>query len=543
MTASDGALTGERGGAVVTIDDGPIDARHPSPGTGVIVAPRPVDPDDGVGLLPRWVRSVGWVLLGAQLLAMVALSTEQYRRFALTGDFANYSQAWWSIAHGHLNPYVSGLGVSFWRDNAEFVLYPLSLLYYLYPHPIDLLWVNDVVVVMTEVVTFVWIRRAVERAGGGIPDGVGPVLAVGAAVALALDPWAYETVAFDFHFEPIAALFCVLVGYNLWAGRTRRLWWLVPLALICHVLAGTYLLGIGLSGVLAGRRTRRPGVVIGTVGLAWVFVFTTVGAAGVKGQFVSSSYGYLVPGHRGRIGLVDIVAGALTHPGAVAHVAATHWAVIVSFLVVLGVIGLLSPWGIGMALVVLVPNVLDGSGSFIRYGAAFQSWPAMPFILVGSVMVLIRLLERGAVARRVAAVTAALWAGFLVMFAVVALPGLPRAWLWVSPPAAAELARIEPLIPPDAEVVVSLPVMGRFAQRSSVYGFIEDHQTVPVDRKTLVFVFSPYESFQKKLTGTGITGATRFVARRLDARLLGAGAGVHAFAWSPPPGTTSVTLP
>jgi len=27
-------------------------------------------------------------------------------------------------------------------------------------------------------------------------------------------PVVYETIAFDFHFEPIAALFCVLVGYK-----------------------------------------------------------------------------------------------------------------------------------------------------------------------------------------------------------------------------------------------------------------------------------------------------------------------------------------
>lgn len=46
----------------------------------------------------------------------------QYRRFSLTEDFATNSQAWWAIRHGHLDPFVTGLGVSFWRDNAEFVL-------------------------------------------------------------------------------------------------------------------------------------------------------------------------------------------------------------------------------------------------------------------------------------------------------------------------------------------------------------------------------------------------------------------------------------
>jgi len=477
-------------------------------------------------------------------VAMLVFSTVEYHRFALTEDFASYSQAWWAIAHGNLDPYLTGLGVPFWKNNAEFAMWPLALLYRVDPHPIILLWVQDVAAFLTEVVAFAWIGKAIARAGGRIPKGVGYVLALGAAVVLVADPWVYETIAFDFHFEPLAALFVVLVGYDLWSGRTRRMWWWVPLALVSTGLAALFLVGVGLSGILAGRRTRRPGALIAVVGAAWFVVCSAVGAIGDGGTTFRASYGYLAPGHHGRIGPLDVMIGALGHPGAVVHVAATHWAVLLSFLVVFGVIGLLSPWGIGMAFVVLVPNVLDGSGTFVRYGASFQSWPAMPFILVGSVMVLIGLFQRGEMARRMAAVIMALWAAFLVMFAVVALPGLPRAWLSVSPPAAAELARIAPQIPPDAEVVVTVPVMGRFAERSSFDAFFEDHQKVPIDRAVVVFVFSPYEAaYQKNLTGNGLAEATRYVARRLDARVLGSGAGVHAFSWSPPPETRSVTLP
>jgi hypothetical protein len=227
----------------------------------------------------------------------------------------------------------------------------------------------------------------------------------------------------------------------------------------------------------------------------------------------------------------------------VVHAIGSNGVVVLSFLVVFGVIGVVTPWGLGMGLVVLVPVLLDEGGHLARYGAAFQSWPAMPFVLLGSVMVVVRLFQKGVGARRVAAVTLALWAAFLVPFAYLALPDLPRAWLWVSPPAAAELSRIEPEIPADAEVVVSEPVMGRFAERDSIYGFVEDHQTIAVDRRVVVFVFSPYESFQKQLSRGGIAAAGGYVEHRLGARLLGAGSGVHAFVWSPPPGTRRVTLP
>ena len=474
---------------------------------------------------------------------MVVFSTVQYGRFGLTNDFANESQAWWAIAHGHLDPYIGGFGVSYWKNNAEFAMYPLSLLAHIYSQPVVLLWVQETAVVLTEVVAFAWVRKAIERAPGRARVPVGPWLALSAVVVLVVNPWVYETIAFDFHFQTISTLFVILVAYDLWAGRRRRLWVWVPLVLMCNALGGICLVGVGISGVLAGRTYRRRSLLIAAVGLAWFSAMSALGALGDGGRAFSKTYGYLVGPHHGPVGFGAVVAGALRHPGAVVHMAGSHWAVIVSFLVVLGVIGLLSPWGIGMALVVLLPNVLDGSGSFIRYGASFQSWPAMPFILIGSVMVLIRLLEKGEAARQVAAVVMALWAALAGSLALVALPTLPRAWFWVSPSAAAELGRVLPEIPADAEVIVSEPVMGRFGQRSSVYGMVTDGERFPVDRRPVVFVFGPYESFEKSLTPGGITAATRFVRHRLGARVIGSGSTVQAYAWSPPPGTTHVRLP
>ena len=46
-----------------------------------------------------------------QLVGMIVFTTVQYNRFDLTIDFANYSQAWSAIAHGHLDPYSSRDGV------------------------------------------------------------------------------------------------------------------------------------------------------------------------------------------------------------------------------------------------------------------------------------------------------------------------------------------------------------------------------------------------------------------------------------------------
>jgi hypothetical protein len=293
---------------------------------------------------------------------------------------------------------------------------------------------------------------------------------------------------------------------------------------------------------VAGRETRRPGALVAAVGATWVVVFNAIGAAGVKGQFVSSSYGYLVGGHRGRVGVGAIVLGALGHPAAVAHVAASHWTVVAGFVLVAGVIGLFSPWGLGMAVVVLVPNILDASGLFVRYGASFQSWPAMPFLLVGSVMVVVRLLQGGAVAHRVAVASVAGWATLLAVFACLGLPTISQ-WLYVTPSSVTELARIETVIPAQAEVIVSLPVVGRFAQRDSAYAFIRPGQTFPVDRKTVVFVLGPQAAFDTPVTQASLNRASGYVRNRLHAPVLGTGGDVRAYTWSPPPGTTHITLP
>jgi uncharacterized membrane protein len=525
------------------------------PGIGVLVDEAPVVPTnvesfdgDSPGTaderLPRWVRFFARALLGAQLVAILAFSTVQYSRFALTRDFATYSQAWWAIAHGHLDPFSTTLAVPFWRNNAEFIMWPLSLLYHLYPHPIDLLWVQDATVVVTELVVFSWISKVIEQAKGWIPDRRRTALAVGTAVVLVANPFVYDTISFDFHLEPIAALFIVLVGYDLWAGRTRRMWWWVPLVLLTTALGGIYLVGVGISGVLAGRETRRHGVRIAGVGAAWILALTAVGGVGVGGQTFSSSYGYLVGPHNPRIGVVDIILGALGHPGLVLAVVNSHLTVALSFLIVVGAIGVLSPWGLGMTFVVLVPNVLDGSGRFIRVGASFQSWPAMPFILVGSVMVLLRLLENGALAHRVAAMTVGLWAVLLGELTFAVLPNVPDDWLSVDASAATELAHVAPMIPATAEVISTQAVIGRFGPRESIYMFTSPGQTFPVDQRQVVFVVTRKELLDDDSpTPLVRTEAATDIAHRLDARVLGSRSGVDAWEWYPPKGTTQVTLP
>ena len=485
------------------------------------------------------LERIGLIVLGVQMAAMLTFSTVEYRRFALTRDFAIYSQAWWSIGHGVLDPRSSVLGVPFWRSNAEFAMWPLALLYHVFPNPMSLLWLQDVVVVATELLAFRWIGGIVTQGGSSISGRTRNVVGALALFALVANPWIYETIAFDFHFEVFAALFALLAAHSLWAGRTRQLWWWVPLAVVFGAFGAVYVVGVGISGLLGSKRSRKPGAILAGAGVAWLLLLSRIGAVGGSGTMLRVAYGYLVPHHTGRIGVLDVVLGVLAHPSAAGHVIATHLAVTFGLLVTAGLIGLLSPWGIGVAAVVLVPNILDQSGIFIRYAGAFQTWAAMPFVLVGSVMITLRLLER-ADGRRAATAFAAAWMTTAAVLALENIPRLSSEWIQVSPNAAAMLTRVQSSIPSDAEVVASQGVAGRFATRTSIHAFGSAENEFPVDAHTVVFVLTARQGVSDRFAGA--TTAVGYVQDELQTKLIGQSDGVYVFVWQPPARVRTVTL-
>ena len=91
----------------------------------------------------RRVRRAGDLAVGIQLLGFVVWSQLLWRRFALTVDFAEYENAWFLIAHGHLDPMNSVGNGAFWQNHAEFIMWPLAGLYWVWPHQVTLLWIQD----------------------------------------------------------------------------------------------------------------------------------------------------------------------------------------------------------------------------------------------------------------------------------------------------------------------------------------------------------------------------------------------------------------
>jgi hypothetical protein len=129
------------------------------------------------------------------------------------------------------------------------------------------------------------------------------------------------------------------------------------------------------------------------------------------------------------------------------------------------------------------------------------------------------------------------------VIALVALPGIPRGRLSVDPLTAAALARIEPLIPADAEVIATGAVIGRFGERDVVYGFLTPGETIAVRRPRVVFIITPYEILDDRLSPKAALAAVRYIRHQTDVTVLGGRSDVEAFSWTPPPGTRRVTLP
>ena len=480
----------------------------------------------------RRVRRIGCAVLGLQLAGFLAWSTIQYSRFALTSDFATYNQAWFLIAHGHLVPYDTVQRFQFWRNHGELLCYPLALLYWVWPHGITLLWLQDLCVTGAEAVAFIWVcelagrlrqaREAAWLAGAGL-------------VLLVANPWLWWAVSFDFHMEPVATLIAVLLARDLWNGRRRAWVWLVPL-LACGDVADTYLAGVGLGGVLLSRRTRVPGAVMACLGVGATLLIALVHAnlGSARGL---QAYSYLAAGPQDtQLSLGALAKGIASHPLGVLRVVWAKRLELWANLAPSGLAGLGDPLILPLMLVVLLANVLFEGLLFAE--PIFQDLPVYVLLPVGTVVVLGWLMHRR---RRAALLLTGLLAAQALGWALVWAPQAPGQWLRVSAPTAATLARIEAAIPASAEVIASQGVVGEFAERADVEP-LRTPGTIPVRGGETWLVIAPAQGIEIQSTASAVALIGE-LAGPLHAALVTHAHGVWAFRWRPPQGVHSLSVP
>jgi uncharacterized membrane protein len=490
----------------------------------------------------RWllVKVFGGAVIFIWFGALVGFSTLLYHRFFLSEDFGAYNQAWSLIGQGHLNPFETIFqGYPFYKSDLELIIWPLALIHVVFPQPIILLWLQDLVIAGTGFVVFLWVldflqqRRVAWSLAGGISSIV--------LVMWIANPGVYETVSFDFHIEPIATFFLVMAGWSLWRGRYRHAWIWVVLTLLCGTFATITVVGLGLSAVLAGRSTRRVGVLMILAAAAWLGFISVIGANTGAGL---ANYAYLA----GRTslptgtGVALILVGVLTHPSRALHVLHDRLHYIYTLIKPVGVIGGAAAWGLGVPFIAMLVDALNRSDEFIFQ--SFQNFPVFPFLLFGTVVVLVSLAKRfrfGWIPSVVVGLAVIVQA---LDYGVTTSPGHVRwATSQISAAQSAQLRRALAMTPSSAEVIATIGIMGRFSARPWVYWFAPN-SPIPVHTRQVEFVFFPAIEWEIPEAKTADdVSAVAFVSTHLHARTVVNRDGVFAFEWRVPPGTTALTIP
>ena len=500
------------------------------------------------------VQRIGYAVLALELAVFGAWSAIQYRHFALTWDFAVDHQAWVLIAHGNLDPYSTTQGFSSWRDHSEFLLWPLAAAYWVWPHGITLLWLQDLCVAAAEMVVFTWLCELIDQHHQRFQQHDAIWMTAAGLVLLAANPWLWWSVSFDFHIEAFATLFAVLLAYDL-AHRRNRVWvWVVPL-LACGDVAGTYLVGIGIGAMLGRgsprirgprmrglrmRGLRMQGAALVGLGLAGVLLISLV--HGNEGSSLLDSYGYLAAGLLGaRPSLAALVIGIIVHPF---RVLGTLWVKRVDLWASLGpagLVGVADPLALPLVAIVVLANLLfRGAGVAKDLGLAAPSFQFLPVYLMlpmATVAVLMRLLQRR---RRLALLIAGLLAAQTLGWAVVWGPRTSGHWLRVSAAAAATLASVEGQIPASAGVIASNGVIGRLSGRAEL-GRLIGPGPLAVYPQTW-FIISPWQGVESESVASAMALIGE-LAGPLHATLVTADDGIWVFRWTPPADVRDVTVP
>jgi hypothetical protein len=479
------------------------------------------------------IRRAGYAVLGLQLAGFLVWSTIEYRRFELSMDFTQFDQAWYAIAHGHLNPIDSVKGYPYWRDHAAFITWPLALLYWAWPHAVILLWLQDIGTVAAELVAFSWLCELAGRYRQG--KGAAGLAAAG-LMLLAVNPWMWWSITFDFHLESVAMPLAVLLARDLMNGRRRAWAWVVPM-LACGDVAGTYLAGLGLGGLLAGRRSRLTGALIACVGLTATVAITLLHADIGSGSGLQD-YAYLAAVPSGaRLSLAALAAGIIAHPVGVLRALWVKRLDIWANLAPSGLVGIAAVPVLPLSVIVLLENNLPATLIFSR--PSFQSLPLYVLVPVGTVGALGWLSRRhGRLANFLTAVVVVQ----ALAWAAVWVPPTPGQWLRVPGPAAATLAAVEARIPAPAEVIVSSGVMGRFSDHADVHGlFGAGLYKIPVQGSTW-FVIAPAVGIEGQTTASAMALIGELTGP-LRATLVTRADGIWAFRWRPPPGVHAVLIP
>ncbi len=476
-------------------------------------------------------------VLTLQLAALIIYSEVQYSRFDLSIDFSSYQQAAYLITRGDLNPYSTPFSYPFLHDHFALLMWPLALIYAIFPHGITLLVLQDLASVIAEAVALLWVVEIIEHrlatSGGGKAVSIGILL--GTLILLVADPWFYQAASFDFHLEAFATLFVLLALRAAWRQKmAHALGWCIPL-LLCGDTGGLYLAGIGAS-LLVVRNRRLWGLGAMAAGFAWIKITDVLG---VSSNSFLTLYSYLI-GPGAKVTLASLARTLVRHPHRWLVIVWQRRSLVYQNVIPTGIVGVFSPWGFGIAAIILLSSTLIAPTIFLISG--FQDLVLFLATLAPSAMVFSGLLTHPR--RRVQVLGALLGLGIVVQaigYGAVELPRVPKMWIQLSSTQGSELGHVLQKTPQNAEVIAEWGVMGRFAARQWIYPLHSTPQTFPIHSRQVIFVLVPYRGNEPLQPTTALEIVT-YLRNDLHATPWVSNRNTFVFSWAP--GRLSqVTLP
>lgn len=359
--------------------------REPSPAKSEVAA----EP----GFLDRRGTLVVCVMMALYSAVFITICLIKYAYFLYNDfDMAVYSQAAFLTIRGSLHSSI--LGLNFLGNHMSLLVFPISPMYAVCPHPTVLLVFQTVVLALGALPIYWLARRELRNTFLGVCF---------AALYLLYPALGYSNL-YEFHPETLVTTTLLFAFYYMWVGRFWVMVLFAVLSLLGKENVPLVVMMMGLYSLLI-RRSRR-----------WIYAATLIVLAGVH-LFVS--FAVVMPAaNRGEVGLENIYSQWGDSPGkAMVAMARNPVRVVKAFFVTPGnardgrakrqyylqmllpvlLLPLLSPLTLAITLPALAQHMLSSrlSDHTIVYHYTTQ---ITPFVLVASVLGLrnlLRLLVRG----------------------------------------------------------------------------------------------------------------------------------------------------
>ncbi len=447
------------------------------------------------------------VLLG-QLTYLIVYSVGIFNHDSLSWDSSLYIQPWWLISKGNLWPYSTTINAPFFGNHGELIMWLLGLFGLIFRSPLFLLELQDVALIATEAFTLLWIyeiifdhqnlSEATENNRTNIRNK--NILFFIAVVILLVNPWNYWALGADFHIEPLATLFLVMSGRYLYRNDKKYIV-TVGLTLLCGQVAAIWLVGLAISVVFAGDRRIR-GLKLLLTGFIWYLILGFFGAD--QSNTLSEGYGYL-SSSGANVSTFSVLIGAFEHLNRLISKIAQRWKDIWAYVSAPGLIGIISPWGLGVTLVILFVNMTNNYRHGVFSFPGFQGMPIGFFMVVGFVDTVVKLINGRSYKilakfkTKTVGIVSVLTVFALLLtsigWAVIWIPQVQNNWEKVSSASSATLNSVLAEVPSNDEVIASQGIVGRFATRKYVYP-LRSLGCVPLKTAVVWFVVSQNQGIE-----------------------------------------------